>query len=148
MLTTLLHTNTDWASLVLRLVLALVIFPHGAQKVLGWFGGYGYSGTMQYFTTQAGLPTPVAFTVLMAEFVGPILLVAGLGTRVAALLIAAVMIGAILKVHKRVGFFMNWNGQQQAGQEGFEYHLLVLAICVALLVTGGGAFSIDALLVR
>ena len=148
MLTTLLHTNTDWASLVLRLVLALVIFPHGAQKVLGWFGGYGYRGTMQYFTTQAGLPTPVAFTVLMAEFVGPILLVAGLGTRVAALLIAAVMIGAILKVHKRVGFFMNWNGQQQAGQEGFEYHLLVLAICAALLVTGGGAFSLDSVLAR
>jgi putative oxidoreductase len=148
MLTTLLHTHADWASLVLRVVLALVIFPHGAQKVLGWFGGYGYSGTMQYFTTQAGLPAPVAFTVLIAEFVGPILLVAGLGTRVAALLIAAVMIGAIFKVHKRVGFFMNWTGQQQAGQEGFEYHLLVLAITAALLVTGGGAFSLDSVLAR
>jgi len=148
MLTTLLHTHADWASLVLRLVLALVIFPHGAQKVLGWFGGYGYTGTMQYFTTQAGLPTPVAFTVLMSEFAGPMLLVAGLGTRLAAVFIAAVMIGAIFKVHKGVGFFMNWMGKQQAGQEGYEFHLLVLAICAALLVTGGGAFSIDALLVR
>ncbi|HET9708267.1 MAG TPA: DoxX family protein [Gemmatimonadales bacterium] len=146
MLTTLLHTHADWASLVLRLVLALVIFPHGAQKVLGWFGGYGYTGTMRYFTTQAGLPAPVAFTVLMTEFVGPLLLVAGLGTRVIAVLIAAVMVGAIFKVHKRVGFFMNWTGQAQAGQEGFEYHLLVLAITAALLVTGGGAFSIDGLI--
>jgi putative oxidoreductase len=116
--------------------------------VLGWFGGYGFSGTMQYFTTQAGLPAPVAFTVLMTEFVGPILLVAGLGTRVAAVLIAAVMVGAIFKVHKRVGFFMNWTGQQQAGREGFEYHLLVLGIAAALFVTGGGAFSLDGLLAR
>lgn len=148
MLTTLLQTHADWASLVLRLVLALVIFPHGAQKVLGWFGGYGYRGTMQYFTTQAGLPTLVAFTVLMSEFAGPMLLVLGLGTRLAAVFIAAVMVGAIFKVHKNVGFFMNWTGQQQAGREGFEYHLLVLAICVALLVTGGGAFSVDGLLAR
>jgi putative oxidoreductase len=148
MLTTLLQTHADWASLVLRLVLALVIFPHGAQKVLGWFGGYGYTGTMKYFTTQAGLPTLVAFTVLMAEFVGPIALVVGLGTRLAAVLIAAVMIGAVLKVHKGVGFFMNWTGQRQAGQEGYEFHLLVLAICAALLVTGGGAFSVDGLLAR
>ena len=148
MLTTLLHTNADWASLVLRLVLALVIFPHGAQKVLGWFGGDGYAGTMRYFTGQAGLPAPVAFTVLMAEFAGPIALVAGLGTRLAVLLIAAVMIGAIFKVHKGVGFFMNWGGEHEKGQEGFEYHLLVLAICAALLVTGGGAFSVDALIVR
>ncbi len=148
MLTTLLHTHADWASLVLRLVLALVIFPHGAQKVLGWFGGYGYTGTMQYFTTQAGLSAPVAFTVLMAEFVGPLALVAGFGTRLAALLIAAVMIGAIFKVHRGVGFFMNWTGSRQAGQEGYEYHLLALAICAALLVTGGGAFSVDGLLAR
>jgi putative oxidoreductase len=144
----LLHTHADWAGLILRLVLALVIFPHGAQKMLGWFGGYGYAGTMQYFTKQAGLPFPVAFTVILAEFAGPLFLVVGLGTRVAALLIAAVMVGAILKVHRPNGFFMNWGGGHQAGQEGFEYHLLVLAIVAALLVTGGGAFSLDALLTR
>ena len=144
----LLHTQADWAGLILRLVLALVIFPHGAQKALGWFGGYGYAGTMQFFTKTVGLPTPVAFLGIMAEFVGPIALVAGFGTRLAALLIAAVMIGAILKVHRGTGFFMNWSGQHKAGQEGYEYHLLVIAIAAALLVIGGGTFSIDGLLAR
>lgn len=148
MLTTLLHTHADWAGLILRLVLAVVIFPHGAQKVLGWFGGYGYAGTMQYFTKQIGLPAPIATVGILAEFAGPFALVAGLGTRVAVLLIAAVMIGAVLKVHRGIGFFMNWFGQRQSGQEGYEYHLLVLAICAALLVTGAGAFSLDGLLVR
>ena len=146
MLTTLLHTHADWAGLVLRLVLALVIFPHGAQKVLGWFGGYGYAGTMQFFTQQVGLPSPLAFTVLMTEFLGPIALVAGFATRLAALMIATVMLGAILKVHRNVGFFMNWGGTHKAGEEGFEFHLLALAICVALLITGAGAFSIDGML--
>jgi putative oxidoreductase len=148
MLTTLLHTHADWAGLILRLVLAVVIFPHGAQKVLGWFGGYGYAGTMQFLKGQVGLPTPVALTVLAAEFLGPIALVGGFATRPAALLIAAVMIGAILKVHRGVGFFMNWGGQHEGGKEGFEYHLLVLAICAALLVIGAGAFSVDGLLAR
>ena len=148
MLTTLFHTQADWAGLILRLVLALVIFPHGAQKVFGWFGGYGYAGTMQFFTQQIGLPTPVAFLSIMAEFVGPIALVAGLGTRLAALLIAVVMVGAIVKVHRGTGFFMNWAGKHQAGQEGYEYHLLVIAICAALIVTGGGALALDGLLVR
>ena len=95
MLHQLLQTNADWAGLILRLVLALVIFPHGAQKVLGWFGGYGYTGTMQFFTKQVGLPAPVAFTAIAAEFAGPIALVVGFGTRLAALLIAAVMIGSM-----------------------------------------------------
>jgi|SRR5262245_1079208 len=144
----LLHTNTEWTGLILRLVLALVIFPHGAQKALGWFGGYGYAGTMQYFTKQAGLPAPVAFLVILAEFVGPIALVAGFGTRLAALLIAAVMVGAIFKVHRPIGFFMNWGGRHQAGAEGYEFHLLAIAIAAALLVTGGGAFSIDGLMAR
>lgn len=148
MLTTLLHTHADWAGLVLRLVLAFVIFPHGAQKALGWFGGYGYSGTMQFFTKQVGLPTPIAFLTIMAEFAGPMLLVAGFGTRLAALLIAAVMVGAILKVHRGTGFFMNWTGSRKAGEEGYEFHLLVLAICAALLITGAGSFSLDGLLAR
>jgi putative oxidoreductase len=148
MLNLLLYTNADWAGFILRLVLALVIFPHGAQKVLGWFGGYGYAGTMQFFTKQVGLPTPVAFLAIAAEFAGPIALVVGFGTRLAALLIAAVMFGAIFKVHRGIGFFMNWAGKHQAGQEGYEFHLLAIAICAALLVTGGGAFSIDGVLAR
>ncbi len=148
MLNAVLHTQADWAGLILRLVLALVIFPHGAQKVLGWFGGHGYAGTMQYFTKTLGLPAPVAFLGIAAEFAGPLLLVAGLGTRLAALLIAAVMVGAILTVHRGTGFFMNWFGQYQPGREGYEFHLLVIAIAAALLVTGGGAFSVDGLVAR
>jgi putative oxidoreductase len=148
MLTLLLHTEGDWAGLILRLVLALVIFPHGAQKVLGWFGGYGYAGTMQFFTKQIGLPAPIATTAILTEFAGPIALVAGVATRPVVLLIAAVMLGAILKVHRGTGFFMNWSGQRQAGEEGYEFHLLVLAICAALLITGAGAFSLDGLLAR
>jgi putative oxidoreductase len=148
MLNQLLQPNGDWAGLILRLVLALVIFPHGAQKVFGWFGGYGYAGTMQFFTKQVGLPAPVAFLAIAAEFAGPIALVVGFGTRLAALLIAAVMIGAIVKVHRGTGFFMNWAGSRAAGQEGYEFHLLVIAICAALVVTGGGALSIDGLLAR
>src|SRR5213594_2003864 len=99
----LLQTDSGVVGLILRITLALVIFPHGAQKVLGWFGGYGYAGTMQFFTRQVGLPSPLAFTVLMTEFLGPIALVAGFATRLAALMIATVMIGAILKVHRTVG---------------------------------------------
>lgn len=148
MLNQVLQTNADWAGLILRLVLALVIFPHGAQKVLGWFGGYGYTGTMQFFTKHVGLPAPVAFTAIAAEFAGPIALVVGFGTRLAALLIAAVMIGAIVKVHRGTGFFMNWAGKHPAGQEGYEFHLLVIAISAALLVTGGGTFSIDGVLAK
>ena len=147
MLNSLLQTNADWTGLILRLVLALVIFPHGAQKVLGWFGGYGYAGTMQYFTKTLGLPTTLGFLGILAEFAGPLVLVLGFGTRVAALLIAAVMIGAVVLVHRPTGFFMNWLGQHKPGAEGYEYHLLVIAICAALLVTGGGAFSLDRLLV-
>jgi putative oxidoreductase len=146
MLTALLHTQADWAGLILRLVLAAVIFPHGAQKVLGWFGGYGYAGTMQFFTGQIGLPAPVATLAILAEFVGPVALVAGVATRPVALLIAAVMLGAIFSVHRRVGFFMNWSGRRKPGEEGYEFHLLVLAICAALLITGAGAFSLDGLL--
>src|ERR1041384_2824132 len=146
MLHQLFQTDANWAGFVLRLVLALVIFPHGAQKALGWFGGCGAAGTMQFFTKTVGLPTPVSFLGIAAEFVGPMMLVLGLGTRLAALLIAAVMVGAVLVVHKRVGFFMNWSGQRKPGEEGYEYHLLVIAISVALLITGGGALSIDSLL--
>ncbi len=148
MLHLLFSTDASWAGFILRLVLALVIFPHGAQKALGWFGGYGYAGTMQYFTKTVGLPAPLSVLGITGEFLGPMALVVGFGTRLAALSIAAVMVGAILAVHKRVGFFMNWSGQQKAGEEGYEYHLLVIAICAALLATGGGALSLDRLIAR
>ena len=137
----LLATNGDWLQLLLRLTLGIVIFPHGAQKLLGWFGGYGVSGTMGFLTGTVGLPWVVALLVIMAESLGALGVILGFLTRVGALGILSVMLGAILTVHLKVGFFMNWTGQQQG--EGFEYHLLAIGLALALLVRGGGALSVD-----
>ena len=137
-------TTAGWSSTVARLVLAVVMFPHGAQKLLGWFGGYGFAGTLGFLTDKMGLPKPLAASVILIEFGAPLLLLTGLGTRFAALGIGAVMIGAIATVHASQGFFMNWSGTQ-AG-EGFEYHLLALGLVAVLLVQGGGFMSLDRLL--
>jgi putative oxidoreductase len=131
--------------LVLRLTLAVVMFPHGAQKLLGWFGGHGFRGTMAFFT-KSGIPAPLAFLAIMAEFLGPIGLALGLLTRVAALGLGVVMLVAALTVHGKHGFFMNWYGTQPG--EGYEYHLLALGIALALVIGGGGAWSVDALIAR
>jgi putative oxidoreductase len=137
----LLQTDDAWSSLVLRVTLGLVMLPHGAQKVFGWFGGFGFSGTMGFFTSQLHIPAVLAFLVIMAESVGAVMLIIGLVTRFAALGIACVMVGAIWLVHLPNGFFMNWFGKQ-AG-EGFEYHLLALAMSVALMIAGSGKWSVD-----
>jgi putative oxidoreductase len=141
MLNQLLYTEKDYGALLVRLALGIVMFPHGAQKVLGWFGGYGFAGTMGYFTETMGLPYLLALLVVLAEFLGSIGLIVGALTRIAALGIASVMVGAILLVHWPNGFFMNWSGKQ-AG-EGFEFHLLAIGMALALLVKGAGALSID-----
>ena len=137
------HTTGNVTGLLLRLTVAGVIFPHGAQKLFGWFGGYGPSGTLQYFRSL-GVPTVAGWIGILAEAVGPLLLVLGLGTRVVALLLAGVMVGAVVLVHRPNGSFMNWFGQAKG--EGFEYHLVMLGALAALLVTGGGAFSLDQVL--
>jgi putative oxidoreductase len=142
----LFRTNDSWVLLTQRMTLGLVILPHGAQKLLGWFGGYGFRGTMGFFTDTMGLPSPIAFLVIMAEFFGALLLIAGAGTRLAAFGISAVMIGAALTSHLQHGFFMNWFGAQ-AG-EGFEFHLLALALGIPLIIGGGGHWAIDSLLGR
>jgi putative oxidoreductase len=134
-------TRNEFALLLLRITLAVVIFPHGAQKVLGWFGGYGWDGTMGYLTGTIGLPAALAALVILIEFLGPIALLLGFCTRFAALGIVAVMVGAVQTVHRANGFFMNWTGKQ-AG-EGFEYHLLAIGIGIALALLGGGALSVD-----
>src|SRR6266849_11194746 len=141
----LVETNGGVVPLILRLTLAVVMFPHGAQKTLGWFGGYGFRGTMAYFT-KSGFPPALAFLAVMAEFLGPLGLAVGLLTRVAALGIGVVMLVAIFTVHKQHGFFMNWYGTQPG--EGFEFHLLALGIAIALVVGGAGQWSIDALIAR
>ena len=139
-------TDDSWISLVQRLTLALVIFPHGAQKLFGWFGGHGFEGTMGYLTGAAGLPAPIALLVILAESLGALALAFGLFTRLTAAGVAAVMVGAIATVHAKVGFFMNWTGQQ-AG-EGYEYHLLALALAIPLVVAGGGKLALDRLIAR
>jgi len=146
MLQRLFATDDSFTRLMQRLVLGAVMFPHGAQKLLGWYGGYGFTGTMGFLTGAVGLPTPVAWLVIAAESIGAVALVAGVATRLSALGIAAVMVGAAWTAHLPHGFFMNWTGAQ--GGEGFEYHLLALALALPLVVRGGGAFSIDGWLGR
>jgi putative oxidoreductase len=136
----LLGTSNDVSLTMMRLVLGVVFFAHGAQKMLGWFGGNGFHGTMG-FLQHAGLSAPVAALVICTEFFGGLGLIVGLLTRIAALGIGGEMIGAIFMVHLPNGFFMNWAGNQKG--EGIEYHLLVLAIAATLLLRGAGAFSAD-----
>jgi putative oxidoreductase len=140
MLKRLMGTNNDVVLTMLRLVLGVVFFAHGAQKMLGWFGGYGVHGTVG-FLTHVGLSTPVAYLVICTEFFGGLGLIFGLLTRIAALGIGGEMVGAIFLIHMPNGFFMNWAGTQKG--EGFEYHLLAIAIAGALLLRGAGAFSLD-----
>ena len=141
MLKKLLATGDELAPLIARLTLAAVMFPHGAQKVLGWFGGYGFAGTYQAFTEQMHIPAPFALLAIAAELLGPIGLALGLLGRVAALGIASVMAVAILMVHGQFGFFMNWFGGQKG--EGFEYHILALGLALIVMVRGSGALSVD-----
>ena len=108
--------------------------------MLGLFGGFGFHATMGFFT-HMGMPAPVALLIICTEFFGGLGLIVGLLTRIASLGIAGLMIGAIFMVHLQNGFFMNWMGTQKG--EGFEYHLLALAIAAALLLRGAGAFSLD-----
>lgn len=142
----LFKTSDDYTLTFLRLVLGVVFFAHGAQKVLGWWGGYGFTGTMGFFTASMGIPAPLAFLAIMAEFLGGLGLIVGAVSRVAAFGIFSVMAVAVLKVHLPFGFFMNWSGGQKG--EGFEYHLLAAVIAAVLAIRGAGALSIDGLLAR
>ncbi len=141
-----LATHGGSAETVLRVTLAAVLFPHGAQKLLGWWGGYGFEGTHAFLTGQIGLPGLLATGMILFEFFGPVLLVLGLLTRPIALATIGIMVGAIATVHWPFGFFMNWTGAQ--GGEGFEFHLLVLAIAAALVIQGAGALSLDRRIAR
>jgi putative oxidoreductase len=140
MLKRLMQTDDNLASPLLRLFLGIVFFPHGAQKLLGWFGGHGFAATMQGMSSM-GLPAVIVFLVILIEFFGAVSLLLGFLSRVSAIGILCVMLGAIFTVHLPNGFFMNWEGHQKG--EGIEYHLLVIGICLALLVIGSGRFSVD-----
>ena len=141
MLKKLAQTDDSIALLLVRLTLGVVIFPHGAQKLLGWFGGHGFAGAMQFFSGELKLPVVVGLLVIIAEFFGALALIFGFLGRVGAFGILCVMLGAIFLIHGKFGFFMNWYGTQQA--EGFEYHLLAIGMALAVLVHGSGSLSID-----
>lgn len=141
MLRKLMSTTNDPVLTILRLILGIVFFAHGGQKALGWFGGYGFTGTMGFFTSMMHIPAPFAFLAICAEFLGSIGLILGLLGRVAAFGIACNMLVAVAMVHWRFGLFANWAGNQKG--EGIEYHLLALAIAFAIMIKGSGAFSVD-----
>ena len=136
----LLRTDDSLPLMIVRLALGIVMLPHGLQKALGLFGGPGYSGTMAMFTSQ-GMPAALAFLVILGESAGSLGLIVGFLSRIAGFGISCIMLGAIAMVHLPNGFFMNWSGKQ-AG-EGFEYHLLVIGMSLALLIAGGGKWSVD-----
>jgi putative oxidoreductase len=142
----LISTSDDVALTILRLALGVVFFAHGSQKMLGWFGGAGLAGTMGFFTQQMHIPAPFAFLAICAEFFGSLGLIVGLLTRIAAFGITVDMLVACLMVHLPNGFFMNWLGNKKG--EGYEYHVLVFAMTIALMIRGAGMISIDRALSR
>jgi putative oxidoreductase len=139
MINKLFNTEDSISALVVRLTLGLVLLPHGMQKLLGLFGGHGFSATMDAMTGM-GLPAIIVFLIIMAESFGAVSLILGVGTRFSAISISVIMIGALL-IHLPNGFFMNWFGAQ-AG-EGFEYHILAIGLGIASFISGGGSFSFD-----
>jgi putative oxidoreductase len=147
MLKKLFQTNDDVALLMLRVLLGLVFFPHGMQKLTTMFGGFGFEGTMGFFTGKMGVPAIFAFLAIMAEGLGWAGLITGLLTRIAAFGITVNMIVAVYMIHWHNGFFMNWFGamtsEGKPAGEGFEFHLLVIAIGIALMIRGGGKWSVD-----
>lgn len=142
-LTSLFATTDSAALFTLRVALGLVMLPHGLQKTLGWFGGSGFSGTLGWFAS-IGIPTLLGVAAIAAESLGALALITGIGTRLAALVTAVNMLVAVALVHGRFGFFMNWFGNQKG--EGFEYHILAIAMAVALVIGGAGRWSFDRLL--
>ena len=143
---TLFQTDEAWSSFILRVMLGVVMFPHGAQKMLGWYGGFGFGGTMGFLTEQMHLPAVVAFLVIVGEFFGSLGLFAGFLTRFIAASYVIIMLGAIATVHWPNGFFMNWAGKQTG--EGFEYHLLVIGMSLALMIAGAGRWSADGVIAK
>jgi putative oxidoreductase len=140
-------TRADPAAAVARVALGLVLFPHGAQHALGWFGGYGFSGTLGWMTGTLGFPAPLAALGIVVELVVPVLLVLGVAGRASAVALFAFMATAA-STHLSSGFFMNWFGQLEPGQEGFEYHLLVLSLAAIVVIAGSGSLSVDRWLAR
>lgn len=142
----LFKTNNDWVGVVIRMTIGIILFPHGAQKMIGLFGGYGFSGTMGFFTDTMHLPWLVGFLVIVIEFIGSISLIIGFASRLWSASIIILMLGIIITSHWEYGFFMNWFGNQKG--EGYEYHLLVIGLSIAALINGSGKYSVDERLIE
>ena len=139
-------TNNDWVGLIARLTIGIILFPHGAQKTLGMFGGYGFTGTMSFFTQTLHLPGVIGFLVIIIEFVGSLLLIAGFASRIWSALIIILMIGIIYTSHIDNGFFMNWFGTQKG--EGYEYFLLIIGLALITLLNGSGKYAADSFITK
>ena len=137
--------RSSWTALIARVALGVTIFPHGAQKLLGWFGGGGFDGTMGFFTENLGIPAIVALLVILIEFFGSLFLIFGFLTRVSALGFIGLFIG-VTTTHLQNGFFMNWGGTQNG--EGIEFFILLFGLGIISLLAGGGKASVDALLAK
>jgi putative oxidoreductase len=133
----LLRSSNDKTLALMRLILSFIFLAHGSQMALGWWGGYGWHATIGMFTSQLHIPAFFAGCAILAEFVGGLMLLAGLLSRLAALALAIVMMVAILKVHLHNGLLGG------PGGAGYEYPLAVLALCILIIFKGGGAMSLD-----
>ena len=136
------ETSADTSAAIARVGLALLMFPHGGQHALGWFGGYGFAGTFGWMTKTLGFPAPAAALAIVTELLAPLALLVGVGGRLAAAGICALMLGAI-STHTPNGFFMNWFGGLPPGAEGYEYHLMVIVLTIIVMIKGSGALSLD-----
>jgi len=141
-----LETPAEVYLMACRLILGVVMLAHATQKIFGWFGGAGFSATLQSFSAHLGIPLVIGFFVVLVEFFGSLGLILGFLGRLASVCIIAFMVGAILIVHLNNGFFMNWTGRGHG--EGFEYHLLAIGLALPILAKGSGAYSVDGWLVR
>ncbi|RYU91918.1 DoxX family protein [Mucilaginibacter terrigena] len=138
------NTNNSYAPFILRVLFAIVLLPHGAQKLFGLFGGFGFTGTMGFFTHTMGLPWIIGFLVIMLEFFGAIALLVGYVTRPVSIALTILMLGIVFSSHLQNGFWMNWFGRQKG--EGYEYFILYVAGTLSLLISGGGKWSVDSTL--
>jgi putative oxidoreductase len=144
MLLQILATDSSWVPTLARLILGIIFFAHGSQKMFGWFGGAGLKQTLRTLKEFIGLPTIIALAVVGTEFLGSVALILGFLARLSALGIAVNMLAAILMVHGKYGLFMNWFGDRKG--HGIEYHLLAIALAIVIIAQGAGAFSLDGLL--
>lgn len=134
-------TESRWSLLIIRLSLGIMILPHGLQKAFGLFGGFGFTGTMNFFTETMGIPWIFAFLAIAAEFLGGLGLLVGLATRISALGVGVTLFVAMMTTHIQNGFFMNWFGNQKG--EGIEFFILAIGLSLALILEGGGKYSVD-----